>query len=92
MQLVQASHAAFEAGQKTGPEGPEGPEQPYIVLCETASEASLLEAAAMLDNAGIPHVIFTEEDLGGQATAICTLPLMPDQRASLASWKTWKES
>jgi len=89
MQLVQASHAAFEAGQKNGPEGSE---QPYIVLCETASEASLLEAATMLDNAGIPHVMFREADLGDQATAICTLPLTPEQRAYLASWKTWKES
>jgi hypothetical protein len=89
MQLVQASHAAFEAGQKAGPAGTE---TPYIAVCQTATEATLLEEATMLEKHGIPHVVFTEEDLGGQATAICTLPLSETQRQQLSHWKTWKES
>lgn len=88
MQLVQASHAAFEAGQKAGPAGDE---TPYIAVCQTATEATLLEEVAMLEKHGIPHVLFREADLGEQATALCTLLLNPEQRALLSSWKTWKE-
>ncbi len=87
MQLVQSSHAAFEAGRMDNT----GVKEPYIAVCETATEATLLEAATMLEKHGIPHVVFTEEDLGGQATAICTLPLEAEQRARLANWKTWKK-
>lgn len=90
MQLVQASHAAFEAGRQELPPDPEGAEKPYVVVCETADEASLREAATMLDNCGIQYEVFHEDDLGGQATALCTLLLNKEQRAKLAGWKTWR--
>lgn len=91
MQLVQSAHAAFEAGRQELPPDIEGAEKPYIVVCETADEASLREAATMLDNCGIPYEMFTEDDLGGQATALCTLLLNDEQRSKLAHWKTWKK-
>jgi hypothetical protein len=82
--MVQASHAAYEAGKH-------GTEYiPSLVLCETETEAALLREATRLEQEDIPHIIFREPDLCGEATAIATLPLCNRDRRKLKNWVTWR--
>lgn len=85
--MVQASHAAYEAGKHDSADG----ETKSLVLCQTDSEASLLRQAAHLDARGVPHVLFREPDIDNQATALATLPLTERQRKRLSKWKLWQE-
>ncbi|MEM7356674.1 MAG: hypothetical protein AAF657_38010, partial [Acidobacteriota bacterium] len=68
-QLVQAVHAAIEAGCRFPLVG-----HPSLVLCEVRSESALLRAAAELSSAGIGYALFREPDLKHQATALATEP------------------
>lgn len=83
---MQASHAAYEAGQHGSPDD----ETKSLVLCQTDSEAHLVSEAARLEARGIPHIIFREPNLDNQATAIATLPLNGSQRKKLSAWKLWE--
>ena len=82
-QIIQACHAANEAGKKDT-EGIKA-----LVLCETPNEASLLREAAKLSELGIPYVLFQEDLLDNQATAIATVALDSRQRKKLKDWQLW---
>lgn len=86
-QIVQACHAAHESGQLT-PRIDEG--SLSIVLCQIDSEESLLREGELLKALGIEFVLFREDDLALQATAIATLPLDSNQRKLLSHWKLWR--
>lgn len=83
--MVQAVHAAHEIGKLTI-----GTIVDSLVLCETESEVSLLEAARELQTIGIEHIVFRENDLNDQATALATQPLTQEQRKQLAHWQLWR--
>jgi hypothetical protein len=80
---VQAVHAAVEAARHFLP--PDQP-HPHLVLCRVSSNRGLLSAADRLDRLGIRFRIFREPDRAGEATALATEPLGPDQRALFARY------
>lgn len=85
-QLVQAAHAAYEAGLHGQP----GDDTKSLVLCACSNEGELEDAKVFLEQHGIPHVLFREPDIGNQATALATLPVNPTQRKRLSRWKLWR--
>lgn len=74
-QLVQACHAAIEAGQKHIKH-----ECPYLVACTVPCERSLLQWSERLTAAGISHSVFREADMGGRATSLVTRDLSNEER------------
>lgn len=84
-QIVQASHASYEAGRYANPDG----EIPHLVLCEADSEVTLRGEIERLEFFKIPYIIFREPDIGDQITAIATLPIPSQQQKKLAGWKLW---
>jgi hypothetical protein len=70
--IVQASHAALEAGFRF-----DQPEQTsYLILLEVASEKELNSASKMLRKRCIDHHKFFEPDYGTGFTALCTRPIL----------------
>ena len=84
-QIIQAAHAAYEAGKLDRSETTRS-----LVLSETNSEAELLDIANWLDYLEIEYIVFREPDIGNSATAIATVPLLPEQRRRLRSCKLWR--
>jgi hypothetical protein len=85
-QIVQASHAAYEAGLH----GQAGGDIKSLVLCACDSEQELEKAQEYLKRHDIPHVLFREPDIGNQATALATLPVNAAQRKRLSRWPLWR--
>lgn len=75
-QIVQASHAALEAGNRFGPHS-------HLVLIGLKDETALVKAAAQLDENGIEHEMFFEPDNQAGYTALCTRPLQGEERKPL---------
>ncbi len=75
-QIVQASHAALEAGNRFGPHS-------HLVLIGLKDETALIKAAAQLDENGIDHEMFFEPDNQAGYTALCTRPLQGEERKPL---------
>ena len=70
-QVVQAAHAALEAGfHSARPKEP-----PNLVLLEVESEQKLLLAAAKLKMADVPHHVFFEPDNQTGHSALASGPL-----------------
>lgn len=70
-QLVQAAHAALEAGFRF-----RAPHQTaHLVALSVASEAELLQAAARLEHEGVEHHVFFEPDNAMGHSALATEPL-----------------
>jgi hypothetical protein len=82
-QIVQASHAALEAGHRFG-------EHSHLVCIGVDGETKLHQAACLLDDLGINYQMFHETDIG-QNTAICTTPLRGDERKPMKKFKLYKE-
>jgi hypothetical protein len=86
--MVQAAHAAFEAGtlstEKT-------PTNNYLIMCAIPSEAALLSSCEKLDRMGIHFTLFREPDLGNRATALCTEALTVEQSKKMSSFRLWRE-
>jgi hypothetical protein len=82
-QIVQASHAAHEAGHDFGKA--EG--STHIVLIGMPSQAKLLATADHLDTHNIPYKLFYEPDYDTGYTAIATQPLVGDQRVPLRKFR-----
>jgi hypothetical protein len=84
-QLVQAVHAAHEAGIRFG-----DPERiSSTVLCSVPDEPSLLQAKERLDSHGIKSSMFIEPDIGNKATALATEPLFGKARKVMSSFPLW---
>lgn len=76
-QMVQASHAACEAGIRLiSPEI----DHPNFVLLGVANEADLIKQFESIKQKGFPVVIFREEDLGNSVTALASGPIYGEDR------------
>ena len=84
-QLVQAVHAAHEAGIRFG----DPSSISSVVICSVPSEASLLLAKERADLAGIRTALFVEDDFGDQATAFATEPLHGSLRKVFRDYPLW---
>jgi hypothetical protein len=82
-QIVQASHAAHEAGHDFG----KADGSTHIVLIGIPSQAKLLATADHLDSHKIPYKMFFEPDYDTGYTAIATQPLFGDQRTPLRKFR-----
>jgi len=87
-QICQAVHAAYESGMRLA--------QPtsrtdFTVICEIPDENALLIAQDEIERKGFRTIMFREPDLGGQATALATEPILKTQRKKLGKYKLWKE-
>lgn len=70
MQMVQASHAALEAGYKS-----EKPNVPtHLVLFQLDDEKDLIDCSVDLQMQDIKHEVFFEPDFQLGYTALATLP------------------
>lgn len=85
-QMVQAAHAAHEAGihlaDKTG-------DIASIVICGVAEERTLLQEQARLAVAGIQTLLFREPDMGDAATALASAPIRGETRRHFRRYKLW---
>jgi hypothetical protein len=72
-QIVQASHAALEAGTKYGPHS-------HLVLLSAKNEQELIDSAEKLSKVGISYQMFFEPDNQAGYTALCTRPLQGVER------------
>jgi len=86
-QLVQAAHAACEAGRRLVPIDAD---HPHFVVAGVPDELALMAAVADL-SAAIPHVVFREEDLGGAATAAAFGPVRGAARRPFRSFRLLKD-
>lgn len=79
-QLVQAAHAAFEAGLQ-------GLQVPNLVLCSAQNEQELFKQIDYLMRHNVSHIVFREPDIGNEVTAIAALPI---DRKCLKHWQLWR--
>ena len=84
---VQAAHAAVAA---TFAYGDARKSHPNLVLCTVPDEQALLDEFERLKEAGVPVVLWREEDMDGQATALATGPLRGKQRRELCQFALLK--
>ena len=85
-QLVQAVHAAHEAGIRFG----DPSSISSVVVCSVPDERELLCVKERLDLREIRHHVFYEEDMDGQATALATEPVFGVRRKVLSHYPLWK--
>lgn len=83
-QIVQAAHAALQAGNRFGPHS-------HLVLIDITSEDDLYKAADHLEQHDIQFEMFHEPDYDTGHTAICTQPLAGELRRPLRRYKLMKE-
>jgi hypothetical protein len=86
-QLVQAIHAAHEAGIHLSQEHSQ---TSSVVVCAVPSEQDLLKAHDFITRRGIRSVVFTEPDIGGQATALASEPVFGSARRIFNRFSLWK--
>lgn len=84
-QFCQAAHAAHEAGIRFG----DPASISSIVLCSVPGEKELVHAKDQLDQRGIRSYLFTEDDLGNQATSLATEPISGASRRALRDYPLW---
>jgi peptidyl-tRNA hydrolase len=81
---VQACHAAIESSRQfTKPTD----EHPSVILCSVKNENKLLKCAKELEDLGIEHTIFREPDIGNQATALASKPLIGKDRKAFSRFQ-----
>ena len=83
--IVQASHAAHEAGHEFG-KPDDG--STHIVLIGIKTQECLLTAAQHLERHDIPYRMFHEPDYDTGFTAIATKPLIGAERKPLRKFRT----
>lgn len=69
---VQVAHGAWAARNTFG--NPNEP-HPNLVVCGVAGERELEEVFEDLKAKGVPVLAWSEEDMGGQMTAVASAPL-----------------
>jgi hypothetical protein len=82
-QIVQASHAALQAGNRFGPHS-------HLVLIGVNCEEELYKAAGHLEQHEIEFEMFHEPDDNTGHTAICTRPLAGSERRPLRRFQLMK--
>lgn len=83
-QIVQASHAAHNAGTRFG-------DHSHMVLSGAKDERQLLKIAEYLDGREIDYEIFHEPDYDTGYTAICTRPLKGEERSAMKRFSLLRE-
>lgn len=83
-QIVQVSHAAYEAGSKFGAENWNG----SLVILKVDDLNALQETKTRLEVQGVPHLVWNEGNIG-EDTAIGTAPLTQLQRRVMKKYKKW---
>lgn len=84
-QLVQAVHAAHEAGIRFGDPSLIS----SVVVCSVPDEQSLLHSKEALDSQGIRSYVFKEPDVNDQATALASEPLWGSRRKAFSRYPLW---
>jgi hypothetical protein len=74
-QAVQACHACIAAGREII-----SIPTPYLVVLTVPDEAALIALSNKLNDNGVQHRVFREDDMGGRATALATQNLNHRQR------------
>ncbi len=87
--MVQASHAACEAGIHLLSSDIN---HPHFVLLGVNNEADLIEQFELIKQKGFPVVIFREEDLGNSPTALASGPIFQEDRKFFRRLKLIKEN
>lgn len=81
---VQAGHAIIESTRHFISKSDE---HPSVILCTVKSEHKLLACAKELEEKGIEHMIFREPDIGLQATALASKPLIGKDRKAFSRFQ-----
>jgi len=84
-QLVQAAHAAHEAGLRAEPGA-----EPSSLIALQVPDKSALEAAYERYSTKVACVPFYEPDDNQGLTAFATLPVDPEQRKYFSNLKLWR--
>lgn len=84
-QVVQAVHAAHEAGIRFG----DLSQISSVVVCSVPNEQALLCSKEELDVHGVKSYIFHEDDFGNRATALATEPIFGSKRKVLKKHPLW---
>lgn len=87
-QMVQAAHAAHEAGIYLAKSKED---VSYLVLCTVPDEEALRKAQYKLEARGIRTSLFIEPDLGDQATALASEPVSGRDRRPFSRYPLWRE-
>ncbi len=86
-QIVQAVHAAHEAGIRFG-----DPSNIHsVVICQVPDEAHLLRQEKRINARGIRTYLFREPDIGDEATALASELVGGDKRKVFARLSLWRE-
>lgn len=85
-QIVQAAHAAHEAGIRHG----NPVDVSSLVLIAVPDEAALRTEFSRIQAAGITAYLFTEPDMQDAATALCTAPITGDARRLFRRYSLWR--
>lgn len=88
-QTVQAVHAAFDAGKYFANHNDR--DTPSVVICSVPDEHALIEAVHRLERKRVDHVLFTEPDMGHEATALATAPVNGNTRRIFSNYPLWRE-
>jgi hypothetical protein len=86
-QMVQASHAALEAGIAFGAKSKE---PSSLIMLAVKDKESLIEAEEHCLHAGIDTEMFFEPDWNYGFTAFATEPITQDKRHLLKGFPLWK--
>lgn len=87
-QIVQAVHAAYEAGRDYAREEPYSDQRFSVVICQIPNEQKLLFEYERLKRNGTVSTLFREPDIGNQATAFATEPVA--DRKFFSRYQLWK--
>jgi hypothetical protein len=87
-QIVQAVHAAHDAGREFGIDNRSDDRRFSVVICQVPSEQHLMVAYEKLIQKGIRASLFREPDIGNQATALATEPT--EYRNLFSKYPLWK--
>ena len=81
---VQIGHAVLAA---TNAFGNPNVTHPNLVICAVDNEQQLADAFNRLKDAGVPCCSWSEEDMGGELTAVATGMLQGEQRRHLRGFR-----
>jgi hypothetical protein len=85
-QMVQAAHAAAEAGRQFY-KSPHGIAS--LIVLSVANQEKLYAAQAQLHRKGVANTVFFEPDFGIGDSALATEPLLDHQRKYMRGWPLW---
>lgn len=86
-QMVQASHAALEAGFRF----PKPKETSYLIMLAAKNQQELQAAADELAGQGIDHHLFYEPDFGPMGhSALATRPLFGEERRLMRKFRLFR--